>query len=44
MANMLFTDRESYMKQIGILLDKADLFELDKFLRVMIKHFWPGCI
>ena len=41
MAEMMFNSREEYTKQISILLNKADLFELDKFLRVLVKHFYP---
>ena len=43
MANMMFDNREAYINMITELLNKADLFELDKFLRIMTKHFWPHC-
>lgn len=41
MADMMFESREEYVEQINLLLNRADLFELDKFLRIMVKHFWP---
>ena len=41
MADMMFDIREEYMEQIALLLKRADLFELDRFLRIMVKHFWP---
>lgn len=43
MADMMFDSREQYTEQINLLLNKADMWELDKFLRVLVKHFWPGC-
>lgn len=41
MADMMFDNREAYVNMINELLKKADLFELDKFLNMMVKHFWP---
>lgn len=41
MAEMMYTSREEYVEQINLLLNRADLIELDKFLKVMVKHFWP---
>lgn len=43
MPEMMFDNREAYINMITELLNKANLFELDKFLNVMIKHFWPKC-
>lgn len=44
MADMMFDTREACMEQINLLLNKADLFELNSFLRVLVKHFWPKCV
>ena len=44
MGYMWYDDKESYIKQIDLLLEKADIFELNKFLTILYKHFWPGCI
>ncbi len=42
MAEMMFDNREAYINMITELLNKANLIELDKFLRVMVKHYWPN--
>ncbi len=41
MAEMMFDNREAYINMITELLNKADLFDLDKFLKIMVKHYWP---
>lgn len=38
---MWFDNREEYLEQINILLKRSDLFELDRFLKMMTKHFFP---
>lgn len=44
MADMMFDNREDCLVQINLLLNKADVVELNKFLRILVKHFWPKCI
>ncbi len=41
MREMMFDNREAYINMINELLKRADLIELDKFLSVMVKHYWP---
>ena len=41
MAYMLFDNTEEYLKNIGDLLNKCDIFTLDKIMNLVLRNVYP---
>ena len=44
MGYLIFTEKDSYIKSIDELLKECDIFTLDRFYVLLLKHFYPGCV
>jgi len=42
MAYMLFDNKEEYLQHIGDMLNKCDIFTLDKIMNLVLRDVYPA--